>query len=94
MDLRVEDKTTLMLGGGKLGERKVQSLLDHKALVIVIGKTLTPVLKNLVKKGKISFIEEDLARAERLGVRVQIVPEEPSARPMIAALADYWEERA
>jgi precorrin-2 dehydrogenase/sirohydrochlorin ferrochelatase len=66
IDLRVEDKAALVIGGGKLGERKVRSLLDHNALVTVISETLTPALKTLAEEGKITFIEANLEKNKSL----------------------------
>jgi precorrin-2 dehydrogenase/sirohydrochlorin ferrochelatase len=66
IDLRVEDKASLVIGGGKLGERKVQSLLDHDAIVTVISKTLTPNIKKLAEDQKITAIEADIENNEEL----------------------------
>lgn len=57
IDLRLDDKKALVIGGGTLGERKVRSLLSHCPDVTVISITFTPRLKALEREGKITLIE-------------------------------------
>ena len=64
----LKGKYCVVVGGGRVGERKVRSLLKAGALVKVIGPELTPSLFRLKKKGKIIHISRsyrtgDLGRA-------------------------------
>ena len=52
-----------MVGGGDVAERKVQRLLECGACVVVIGRTLTPALKVMIKDGLIDWIEGDYDEA-------------------------------
>jgi len=63
IDLRVNGSSTLVIGGGTLGERKVKSLLRHQAGVTVISETFTPALTDLGNQGKITLIESRLENA-------------------------------
>lgn len=48
-------KQCLVIGGGKVAERKVLSLLEHKALGKLISPKITPTITHLVQKGKIDY---------------------------------------
>lgn len=52
--LDLADKKALVVGGGTVAERKVQSLLEAKAKVIVVSPELTSELEELAKEGLIS----------------------------------------
>lgn len=51
--LNLKDKLCIVIGGGKVAERKVFSLLKTGAKVKVISPNLTPKLQELFEKGKI-----------------------------------------
>ncbi len=57
LDLR--DKKCIVIGGGRVAQRKVRSLLKSKAQVSVISPTLTVGLRQLVKKRKILWIRSN-----------------------------------
>jgi siroheme synthase-like protein len=60
LDLR--DKKCVVIGGGRIAQRKACSLLKNQAQVSVISPTLTAGLKRLFKKGKILWIRSDYKR--------------------------------
>lgn len=62
IDLRVEGKKTLVIGGGTLGERKVRSLMRHQAEVTIISETFTPTLRDLGNQGKVTLVEQRLEK--------------------------------
>ncbi|HAA84443.1 MAG TPA: bifunctional precorrin-2 dehydrogenase/sirohydrochlorin ferrochelatase [Thermodesulfobacterium commune] len=51
--LNLEGKLCVVIGGGKVGERKVLSLLQAKAFVKLISPEATPVLQKLAEEGQI-----------------------------------------
>lgn len=51
--LNLEGKLCVVIGGGKVGERKVLSLLQAKASVKLISPEATPVLQKLAEEGQI-----------------------------------------
>ncbi|HEX3037056.1 MAG TPA: bifunctional precorrin-2 dehydrogenase/sirohydrochlorin ferrochelatase [Thermodesulfobacteriota bacterium] len=71
LNLNLRGKKCIVVGGGKVAERKIIGLLDCKADVTVISPKLTPKLEELVNKNKISYVSRnyrqgDLACSESL----------------------------
>ncbi|MCX8069022.1 MAG: bifunctional precorrin-2 dehydrogenase/sirohydrochlorin ferrochelatase, partial [Thermodesulfovibrionales bacterium] len=56
--LNISGKDCLVIGGGKIAERKMLSLLKAEAKITVISETLTKKLKNEFEKGNIRFIQK------------------------------------
>lgn len=65
--LKVKDKLCLVIGGGKVAERKVLSLLKAGAKVKVISPELTPKLKELFEKGEILWEKRFYERGDLKG---------------------------
>lgn len=66
--LRLEGKIVVVVGGGKVAERKVAGVLGTGARVHVISPEVTEELRRLVSEGKIvwlqkSFSEDDIKEA-------------------------------
>ena len=64
--LKLDDQLCLVVGGGKVGERKIANLLDCGAKVRVVSPEVTPLLADWAQHGRIelrqrSFQEEDLS---------------------------------
>jgi len=59
VSLNVENRICLVVGGGKVAERKVHSLLDRGALVRLASPEITEGIKKLVQKGKVEHIREN-----------------------------------
>jgi precorrin-2 dehydrogenase/sirohydrochlorin ferrochelatase len=57
--LDISGRRCLVIGGGGVGERKVERLLECGARVSVVGRDLTPALARLRKKGAIDHIPGD-----------------------------------
>jgi precorrin-2 dehydrogenase/sirohydrochlorin ferrochelatase len=53
--LDVHDKKALVIGGGLVAERKVETLLDYGASVFIVSRELTSRLKELVEEKKIQY---------------------------------------
>ncbi len=45
--LQLEDKIALVVGGGKVAQRKVETLLRYGASIHIVSKVLTDKLKQL-----------------------------------------------
>ncbi len=54
--IRLEGLTVLVVGGGRVAERKVESLLEAGAKVEIVARELTEGLQSLVKEGKIKHL--------------------------------------
>jgi len=57
--LKIKKKPVLVVGGGKVAERKINSLLEYGAKIFVVSKELTKGLRELVDKGKIEYLGKD-----------------------------------
>ena len=55
--LDITDKRCLVIGGGKVAERKVAMLLQFNAHVIVVSPVMTKTLLKLGKEGKIEYFQ-------------------------------------
>ncbi|OGR01915.1 MAG: siroheme synthase [Deltaproteobacteria bacterium RIFOXYD12_FULL_50_9] len=51
--LDIADKRCIVIGGGRVAERKVGALLEHGGRITVVSPQLTPELTVLVEKGRI-----------------------------------------
>ncbi len=59
--LDILDRRCLVVGGGEVGQRKAERLLECGARVTVVGRELTPGLEGLVREGRIGHIAADYA---------------------------------
>ena len=57
VNLDVRHRKCLVVGGGKVAERKVESLLHCGAKVCIVSPDLTDGLRNLADRGIISFVK-------------------------------------
>jgi len=55
IEMKIANKQIIVIGGGKVGERKVQALLREGAKVTVASKDFTDYLSNLGKSKKINL---------------------------------------
>jgi precorrin-2 dehydrogenase/sirohydrochlorin ferrochelatase len=56
INLNLRDRKCLVIGGGKIAERKVESLLSSGAEIALVSPKITRNLENLAEKGVIKFI--------------------------------------
>ncbi|MFC1803318.1 bifunctional precorrin-2 dehydrogenase/sirohydrochlorin ferrochelatase [Thermoproteota archaeon] len=66
IDIQIANKKVLVMGGGKIAERKVKNLLHFRPNITLISKTFTPYLENLQSEGMIHLIEGDLLQNDEL----------------------------
>ncbi len=66
--LDITDRRCLVVGGGEVGQRKAERLLECGARVTVVDRTLTPILEALVQAGRIHHIAADYDEALLEGV--------------------------
>lgn len=66
--LDISDKPCLVVGGGRTAERKVRILLKFNGAVRVVSPAISPVLKKLVEKGKISLIAREYTESDLDGI--------------------------
>lgn len=61
INLNLSGETCLVIGGGAVAERKVESLLEYGAVVRVVSPELTPLLFRLASAGEIEHIQSGYA---------------------------------
>ena len=54
--IQLQGESTLVVGGGSVARRKVETLLEHGASVSIVSRALCTKLEELVEKGKIRFL--------------------------------------
>ncbi len=57
--LDIKDKRCVVVGGGKVAFRKVESLLEAGARVIVISPKMNTSLQKLINKNKITYLPQE-----------------------------------
>src|SRR6266446_2248924 len=70
--LELKDRPVLVVGGGAVAERKVESLLEAGASVTVVSPEVTPVLKERSAQGKIRLHLRRVAEPDLEGVMLVI----------------------
>ena len=65
--LDIKDKPCVVIGGGNVAERKVISLLDASARVVVISPVLTPALKKLAREKTINYCPKSYEEGDLKG---------------------------
>ncbi|MCL5057936.1 MAG: bifunctional precorrin-2 dehydrogenase/sirohydrochlorin ferrochelatase [Actinobacteria bacterium] len=58
VSLNIENRLCLVVGGGKVAERKVLTLLEHGARVRLVAPAVTGKLADIARSGKVILIED------------------------------------
>ena len=84
----IEDKPCLVVGGGAVGERKVQDLMAAGARVTVVSPTLTPELVSLASRGEIRYLAADFTESQVEGMTlVMAATDDPTVNARVSAAA-------
>lgn len=84
----IEDKPCLVVGGGGVGERKVQDLRRAGARVTVVSRDLTPTLEKMAETGEIRYLERDFAPEHLEGMAlVMAATDDPEVNAAVSAAA-------
>lgn len=57
--LNIQGRRCVVVGGGEVGERKAERLVEAGAEVIIVSRSLTPLLIRMKGEGKIIHIDDD-----------------------------------
>lgn len=68
ISLNLTGKTCLVVGGGQVAERKVHSLIECSARVVVVSPSITPGLVKLAMEGKLVYRRGYYCNADLDGV--------------------------
>lgn len=52
-------KEVVVVGGGTVAQRKIETLLEYGAFVNVVSRELTPMLERYLEEGKIKYLGEE-----------------------------------
>jgi len=77
--LKIAGRQCLVIGGGRVGERKVQGLLAHGALVTVISPELSEALSVLQRIGTIAWLPRLYQEGDLTGAFLVIAATDDSA---------------
>jgi precorrin-2 dehydrogenase / sirohydrochlorin ferrochelatase len=66
--LNIDGKACLVVGGGAVGERKVQDLLLAGARVTLVSREITPVLAAMAAQKLITYLREDFSQEHLNGM--------------------------
>jgi precorrin-2 dehydrogenase/sirohydrochlorin ferrochelatase len=58
--LQLEDKIALVVGGGRVAQRKVETLLKCGAVIHIISRVLTDKLKELIDSNEVRLLGEEM----------------------------------
>ena len=70
--LDLKDKKAVVIGGGKVAERKVRGLIKAGACVKVVSPSVTAGLERLIDKGKISHVRRNYKKGDLKGAFIVI----------------------
>ncbi len=65
--IRIDGEKVVVVGGGKVAERKVETLLEYGADIHVVSQDLTAPLREYVKEGKIAFLGHEFSESHLEG---------------------------
>lgn len=60
VDLNLEDKLVLVIGGGKEAEKRINSLIKQKCSILVLSEDIGPKINQLAKDKKIKFKKQKI----------------------------------
>lgn len=89
LDLR--DRRVVVVGGGALGEEKVERLTEYGANTVVIAPELTPALSHMAHEGEITWIERGYEAGDLEGAFIAIVADTSDPEINDAAYAEAKE---
>lgn len=85
--LQIEGKPCLVVGGGAVGERKVQDLLAAGARVMVVSREATPLLQRQAAEGLITLSRQDFRPEQLEGMVLAIAATDDQATNEAVSLA-------
>ena len=63
----LEDRPVVVIGGGTVAERKVETLLGYGARVTIVSPEATPALQELARSGRIVWLERTYRQGDLSG---------------------------
>lgn len=85
--LNLKDKLVVVIGGGKVSEHKIKNLLLAQAKIKLVSPVITPGLKRLVSKRKVTWVSR-LARSADLRSAGLVIA--ATSRPLVNKSVSRW----
>lgn len=70
--INLTDRKAIVVGGGKIAERKIEALLDAKAKIKVVSPVLTARLKHLSVQRRLAWVSRKVRQADIRGADIII----------------------
>ena len=81
-------KKVVVVGGGRVGQRKIETLLEHGAKVYVVSTELTPGLRGFLEEERITCLGREFKREQIEGAFLVIAAtDDPSLNHAVSACA-------
>jgi len=65
--VNIKNKKCVIVGGGSVGERKINTLLKYGAKITLISPETTDKIKELINRGKINYINREYKKGDLYG---------------------------
>jgi len=85
--LNLRNKLVLVIGGGRVAEKKIEKLLEAKARIKVISPDITPKLRRLFIKGSINWVPRVIRSTDLHSAAIVIAATSDSC---VNKLASQW----
>jgi precorrin-2 dehydrogenase/sirohydrochlorin ferrochelatase len=86
--IELQDRRVLVIGGGAVAERKVDSLLDAGANVTIVSPSATHRLMELARSGRVTLHQRRFEPSDLAGASLAIsATDDPSTQKEVAAAA-------
>ena len=60
----LKEKKVIVVGGGIVAQRKIETLLEYDAIVNIVSHELTPILQRYVEEGRVKLLGKDFSGDE------------------------------
>ena len=86
--LRLNERLAVVIGGGRIAERKILGLIEARARVKVVSPVLTTKLKSLAKAGRIQWISREVRKDDLKKGLVIAATNQPATNKKISLWAE------
>ncbi|MFG2003561.1 uroporphyrinogen-III C-methyltransferase [Spirillospora sp. NPDC048911] len=89
LGLRLSGRRVLVVGGGRVAQRRVPALLAAGAEVVLVAPEVTPSLEGLIDDGRVTWLQRQYERGDCAGAwLVQAVSDDGKVNSAVAAEAE------
>ena len=89
LGLRLSGRRVLVVGGGRVAQRRVPALLAAGAEVVLVAPEVTPSLEDLINDGRVNWLQRAYAKGDCAGAwLVQAVSDDQKVNAAVAAEAE------